>query len=552
MTNNFNTNPLLQSQHLIDDDSLDKLFRGTVVSLDANGVYIHRDGSITVEGPYPVIEGSTAIVGDEVVVGRLGTGYAIFGRILRSDLPARAIFFNVQAYGAVGDGVVNDTTAIQETENIASLTGGIVYFPPGTYLCHRLTKKSRTTWLGAGAKVSVLKLADSQNTALVRSDGFITTDASLGIYGFGFIGLGFDGNKAFQASNSDSGLIALYGRNWFMRDCKIWNGKTVNLYTNWGTSASAPGPDGLSMEASLDNVEVFGAASIGIFWGGPHDSYWHGVVSHENGDRGIEIGARGNALKATSCHSWGLSQTYGWYIGGSGVQCVNCEAEGASNKQVHIRANDISWIGGQVYAAGGATTGIEIANSAAGYNLNTKILNCTTAALLFTSDGGGKAEVVVYGTSGTTYTGTVHADSRLKIFCTGGQVPAAGHRKLLGPWYANNVSPSLTDVYFQINGGASGSSVHEIAMMRAGSITGIVIRTSENRSAGTFTAEVQKNGSKIGLAAVLDGSNITFRATTQAQGEDRFVVGDVISVVWTTASWGPATADITCTVEIDD
>lgn len=87
----YNTNPLLQSQHLIRDDSLDKLFRGTVVSLGTNEVSIHRDGSATVEGPYPTLENNTAIVGDEVVVGRLGTGYVVLGRIIRSGLTARPL-----------------------------------------------------------------------------------------------------------------------------------------------------------------------------------------------------------------------------------------------------------------------------------------------------------------------------------------------------------------------------------------------------------------------------------------------------------------------------
>lgn len=41
--------------------------------------------------------------------------------------------FNVKDYGAVGDGTADDTTAIRAAITAAEVTGGIVFFPPGTY-----------------------------------------------------------------------------------------------------------------------------------------------------------------------------------------------------------------------------------------------------------------------------------------------------------------------------------------------------------------------------------------------------------------------------------
>ncbi len=41
--------------------------------------------------------------------------------------------FNVKEYGAVGDGVTNDATAIQDAINAAEVIGGTVLFPAGTY-----------------------------------------------------------------------------------------------------------------------------------------------------------------------------------------------------------------------------------------------------------------------------------------------------------------------------------------------------------------------------------------------------------------------------------
>lgn len=63
----------------------------------------------------------------------IGTPYTLGDVEGQPVLPSTATF-NVQFYGAVGDGVTNDTVAVQAaiTAAIANL-GGVVYFPPGTY-----------------------------------------------------------------------------------------------------------------------------------------------------------------------------------------------------------------------------------------------------------------------------------------------------------------------------------------------------------------------------------------------------------------------------------
>jgi hypothetical protein len=461
-----------------------------------------------------------------------------------------SLVYDVKAFGAVGDNATNDTVAIQAAIDAANTaSGGTVFFPKGTYLSNKLTTYTAVNLIGVGPHATIVKLRDTQNTALLTTSGFVTTDTAGGIHSFRIQGIAFDGNKANQASNADSGCVQIYGYNYRISDVKIRNAESVGLYTNYETGTGAPGPNGLSMESRLDDVEVYSSGTDGIFWNGPHDSVWVGVDAHENAAKGINVGARGNALHAIGCHSWGLTQTYAWYISGTGCSLTACDAEGAVTAQIALRANDQQIQGGHVYAATGGTTGIVVENSAAGLHIDTKVSNCTTAAILFTTTGAGsRITLQVYGTSGATYSGTPATDCDLLITTSGGQLPNVGPRVMLGPWYVANAAAAQSDVYFLL----CGTGPHEISMLRPGSITGVMARSSATRVAGTATIEVLKNDVATGLTAVINGTDTVFKGTTQALGTDTFVLGDVIAVKWTTdASWDPTTADFTVMVEVN-
>ena len=74
----------------------------------------------------------------------------------------RGMFVNVLDYGAVGDGVTNDSAAIQ----LAIDAGANVYFPEGVYLCN-VQINSFFKWQGDGSQKSVIKPASTATPAVM-------------------------------------------------------------------------------------------------------------------------------------------------------------------------------------------------------------------------------------------------------------------------------------------------------------------------------------------------------------------------------------------------
>lgn len=122
-----------------------------------------------------------------------------------------AFWYNVRDYGAVGDNVTDDSTAIQAAITAASATGGIVYFPRSTYFIGTstisLSSVNNVMLVGDGRRASVLRRGTGTNTLVnfVSSTGGGVRDLGIDANNTGSLTLRFE--NATQALVTNVRLI---------------------------------------------------------------------------------------------------------------------------------------------------------------------------------------------------------------------------------------------------------------------------------------------------------------------------------------------------------
>lgn len=180
-----------------------------VVVSDADGVVVRRftagDGAPGVEVISRSFTGTDYETGQQAAskplplstaLDRLKTSFGAIdfnvlfngsSRSLQSALGSvGGLVFNVKdaTYGAVGNGVADDTSAVQAAITACHAAGGgIVFFPPGTYSLTALTPTSKTSLVGGGS-TSVLALNHASNSLL--SWGSVTSTDRPSIEGLRF------------------------------------------------------------------------------------------------------------------------------------------------------------------------------------------------------------------------------------------------------------------------------------------------------------------------------------------------------------------------------
>ncbi len=171
------------------------------------------------------------------------------------------MIYNVKDFGAIGDGLTDDTAAIQAAIDAAAAAGGgEVYIPTGTFIVSGgeepsdgcLMIKSNVHITGDGMGETVVKLADGSDTKVT---GIIRSAYGEETHDFGVSQLTIDGNRDNTTGKVDG---------WF--------------------NGFIPGKEGHDSNVTLDSVEIKDCSGYGF---DPHEQTYNMViknsVSHGNG-----------------------------------------------------------------------------------------------------------------------------------------------------------------------------------------------------------------------------------------------------------------------------
>jgi hypothetical protein len=188
----------------------------------------------------------------------------------KATLPQAWPFVNVKSYGAVGDGVTDDTAAI----NAALAAANEIYFPPGTYMTtggHNIQGKSL---IGFNRDASIIKAIGS-NVGVTIFTGAIASPSNAGTFGAG---------GAFRLEN-----LGIYGN---------WDGVSgLTLVGTYNTGVLAA-----NYNATLNSALVKGTSTVYTFIKNCQFAfaYEHAVMFYGNGyseiDGNIFTTCRGSAL----------------------------------------------------------------------------------------------------------------------------------------------------------------------------------------------------------------------------------------------------------------
>lgn len=192
-----NTNPVI----LDDTGSADIFLKGSyrIRVFDKSGRFIEEQDNVTqaasqgdateLSNKVSAVESDLATTNTELNKVKLDTGITVTakftGSVQRTQAEVNATRISAADFGAVGDGVTDDTAAIHKARDYAlSIGGAVIEFPSGTFLVSKQAGNNysatclelnvgaeRIAYVGAGRDNTIIKQANGQNAHLLNLEG---------------------------------------------------------------------------------------------------------------------------------------------------------------------------------------------------------------------------------------------------------------------------------------------------------------------------------------------------------------------------------------------
>jgi hypothetical protein len=226
-------------------------------------------------------------------VGYLPSGTGAVSRTVQGKLRETV---SVADFGAVGDGVADDTAPIQAAITaVGAAGGGTVFFPAGTYKFSTITVSSNYVYLQGSGKYGSRLLSTASASNAITFSAALCGIKSLGIY---------------TTTTNTGALLATSGAFRFTIDDVFLNGAVGT--TNY--------PAGLVLlsgsSVKILNTDMIGATSYGLQMSAGNDYYVDNVVVQMNG-------VVGNALYAQNVTGGAILCNNSSFLTGAKCQITN-------------------------------------------------------------------------------------------------------------------------------------------------------------------------------------------------------------------------------------
>ena len=252
---------------LVQDGKGSMVYNGTGISPNANGIEY-----------------------DPPFTGALTSGYTVQDKLAQT--------VSVKDFGAVGDGVTNDTAAIQAAIN----TGKPVTFPGGVYLSGPLTQSAVGQRFYADGNV---RLAKNANGTLFTSTGGYVELNGIQFEGWGFTGDNIDmaGNHCRLINCSSLGTPGIPAR---LRGAHVEIIGTCGAYSTTDTT-----PDGYDIVIGTDGVATLYHFISGVYTG----QFTGGIKFIDTGSQQVVGGQFGKLTIARGSSGFVSGSNGGMYVG---------------------------------------------------------------------------------------------------------------------------------------------------------------------------------------------------------------------------------------------